>query len=254
MSSGLIVLVDDSPAIRRLYHALLTDAGFLVVTSGDGVEAVRMLRSVVPKVLITDVLMPQLNGIEFCRRVRPIIGYDVPLVVLTALDDLETLKACLSAGADDFILKSGGRAQAVKRIVGWATLGRKRLSETNRRRALQRLEEDAAAAPPVGADAGPLFDEVARRVQQHLKQAPSPAAQDSRTYPLGYAAGLLLQLRPPGTDVRRNLPEFVRLVGERLPFFAPGELADVMGRWSDLPRDVGFTLGFEQAQPEEPVD
>jgi DNA-binding response OmpR family regulator len=91
-NGGLILLAEDDPRLRRIYVDILDAAGFNVLTAGDGVEALRILSKATPRLLILDIMMPNLNGIETCKRARKIIGDDIPIIFLSALDRIDILR------------------------------------------------------------------------------------------------------------------------------------------------------------------
>ena len=100
-TSGIILFAEDDRKLRKLYTDALEASGYNVITATDGDEALELLHTVRPKLILLDVMMPNLNGIETCRRARKMIGSEVPIVFLTALDQLSTVHDCISAGGDD---------------------------------------------------------------------------------------------------------------------------------------------------------
>lgn len=101
-----ILIVDDDPVLRSLARAALENNGFRVEEAGDGEEACRVFDACSPQLLVVDVVMPGMNGFEFCRelRSRP-AGRHVPILMATGLDDVESITAAYEAGATDFITK-----------------------------------------------------------------------------------------------------------------------------------------------------
>ncbi len=101
MSSGMILLAEDDNRLRKLYTDYLEFHGYIVATARNGVEAISLLGNITPKVLILDIMMPTLNGIETCRQARVILGDRVPIIFLTASDSLATLRDGMKAGGND---------------------------------------------------------------------------------------------------------------------------------------------------------
>src|SRR5579872_4259279 len=101
-----ILIVDDDLVLRSLARAALENNGFTVEEAGDGEEALRAFDTYLPQLLVVDVVMPGMNGFEFCRalRSRP-TGQHVPILMATGLDDVESITAAYEAGATDFITK-----------------------------------------------------------------------------------------------------------------------------------------------------
>jgi CheY-like chemotaxis protein len=102
-----ILIADDDAIPRRLLHAALVKAGHEVVSTCDGAEAWQVLQRVdAPRLVILDWLMPGLDGVEICRRVRQrdVAPYTY-LLLLTSKDRKEDLITGLEAGADDYLTK-----------------------------------------------------------------------------------------------------------------------------------------------------
>lgn len=89
----LIMVVDDDPLIRDLLELALTNAGFKVLMSTDGLDATRKLDTAEPHLIVTDLMMPGLGGYEFLRSLQGSAGGRVPIVVVTASQlDASTVK------------------------------------------------------------------------------------------------------------------------------------------------------------------
>ncbi len=99
-----VLVVDDDEAVRRsLTYALRRD-GYQVSVAADGVQAMDELGRARPEVIVLDVLVPEPNGLEICRRLRR-RGDQTPILMLTARDLVEDRVAGLDAGADDYLVK-----------------------------------------------------------------------------------------------------------------------------------------------------
>ena len=101
--SDRILVVDDEPAIVDAVTYALRASGFEVDTFGDGESALEAARSDGYDVLVLDVRLPGLSGIEICRRLRS--ESDVPILILTAMDAEVDRVLGLEAGADDYVTK-----------------------------------------------------------------------------------------------------------------------------------------------------
>jgi DNA-binding response OmpR family regulator len=101
-----ILVVDDEPAIREFLHAVLTDEGYDVLTASDGLEALPIAVEQQPDLILLDIMMPGLNGMETCQRLRerPTTSH-IRVIILTAYDQRERLEESIAAGADDFLGK-----------------------------------------------------------------------------------------------------------------------------------------------------
>ncbi len=100
----LVLLVDDDAAIRRAVGASLELEGFRVVRASGGRAALAANESVHPAVILLDIAMPDLDGIEVLGRLRG-AGDDVPVCVLSARDEVDDRVRGLQAGADDYVVK-----------------------------------------------------------------------------------------------------------------------------------------------------
>ncbi len=105
-SAGKVLVVDDEAANVRLLKTLLTHDGYSVVTASDGEEALAMVASVHPDLVVMDVLMPKLSGYEVCERIKGNPATRLtPVVLITALDSREDRIRGINAGADEFLTK-----------------------------------------------------------------------------------------------------------------------------------------------------
>jgi predicted signal transduction protein with EAL and GGDEF domain/DNA-binding response OmpR family regulator len=112
-----ILIADDDPSHLMLAEAALAGAGFLVHTAADGQEAVERFPEVKPDVVVLDVMMPRMTGIEACRRLRELAGNRfVPILMLTSRNDLPAISEAFSAGASDFAQKGMNPRLLVERV------------------------------------------------------------------------------------------------------------------------------------------
>ncbi|MBD2578039.1 response regulator [Oscillatoria sp. FACHB-1406] len=101
-----ILVIDDEPNNFDVIETLLTEQNYELHYAASGVSALASLDTFNPDLILLDVMMPDLDGIEVCRRIRAIDQWQsLPIVMVTALTAKSDLAACLSAGADDFISK-----------------------------------------------------------------------------------------------------------------------------------------------------
>lgn len=141
-----ILIVDDEYAGRETLQSILEGEGYQLQMAENGLQAIEKARKFLPDVILLDVMMPGMTGFETCRRIRsdPEIS-EIPIIVLTALDDRDSLLTALQAGADDFISKPFDRHELRARLVGITRLNRykKLLQERTR---LQEAHEQLLAA------------------------------------------------------------------------------------------------------------
>jgi len=99
-----VLVVDDEPAVRRALERALALERHDVVLAADGEEALDVLASSPPDAIILDVMMPRLDGLEVCRRLRA-AGDRTPILMLTARDAIDDRVQGLDVGADDYLVK-----------------------------------------------------------------------------------------------------------------------------------------------------
>jgi two-component system response regulator MprA len=110
-----VLVVDDEPAVRDALRRALTLEGYEVDLAEDGIEGVTAAATRGPDAIVLDVLMPGLDGLEVCRRIRE-SGDRTPILMLTARDDVQDRVAGLDAGADDYLVKPFALAELNARL------------------------------------------------------------------------------------------------------------------------------------------
>lgn len=156
MPSARILIAEDDPRQARLLTLYLERDGFAVVVAPDGLTALEEFRRRQPDLLILDVMMPHLNGLDVCRAVRA--ESTVPILIVTARAEEEDLLAGLELGADDYVAKPYkprelvARTRALlrrNRMIGaqddTVTLGQISLDRTRRRVAVSGSEVELTA-------------------------------------------------------------------------------------------------------------
>jgi PAS domain S-box-containing protein len=100
------LIIEDSLDGRLALQTLLSNQGYTLAFAGNGVEGLQKAADLIPDLILLDVMMPGMDGLEVCRRLRanPLLA-DVPIIIVTALEDRETRLRGIVAGADDFISK-----------------------------------------------------------------------------------------------------------------------------------------------------
>ncbi|MEV0461618.1 response regulator transcription factor [Nocardia tengchongensis] len=110
-----ILVVDDDRAVRESLRRSLTFNGYTVDLAVDGLDALEKTAGQRPDALVLDVMMPRLDGLEVCRRLRS-TGDDLPILVLTARDSVSERVAGLDAGADDYLPKPFALEELLARL------------------------------------------------------------------------------------------------------------------------------------------
>ena len=98
-----ILVVDDEPQITRVLKTTLSTQGYAIRIASDGDEALQVMKDWMPDLLITDLRMPHMNGLELCRYVRA--KWSLPIIVLSVKGEEKIKVDALDAGADDYVTK-----------------------------------------------------------------------------------------------------------------------------------------------------
>src|SRR5882672_8554148 len=112
-----VLVVEDEPDIRRLVVLHLERDGFRCRTAANGPDALREVKAAVPDLVILDLMLPELDGLEVCRRLRRDAGTAaVPIIMLTAKSDEVDRVVGLEIGADDYVAKPFSPKELVARV------------------------------------------------------------------------------------------------------------------------------------------
>ena len=109
-----ILVVDDEAQIIRVMRHILSAHSYEMRTAGDGESALEVFEYWQPDLVITDLQMPNVDGLELCRRLRKISA--VPVIVLSVRDEEDTIVEALDAGADDYVTKPFGTKELLARV------------------------------------------------------------------------------------------------------------------------------------------
>ena len=113
-----VLVVDDERNILDIIRFNLEVEGYEVITSRDGEEALRMVHELKPDIILCDIMMPEVDGLEVCRRLKADGRTNqIPVVMLSARTQAQDKVASIEAGADDFITKPFDFSDLVARIT-----------------------------------------------------------------------------------------------------------------------------------------
>ena len=112
-----VLAVDDDPGIRLLMQETLAKAGFDVCCAASGAEAVELCSEFAPDLVLLDINMPNMDGITACGEIKRRSGRDVPVVMVTSVDDAASIQKAFDAGASDFIVKPINWRVSCDRVV-----------------------------------------------------------------------------------------------------------------------------------------
>ena len=114
-AAATVLVVDDEPAVRAALERALRIERYDVRLAGDGTEALALLADRSPDAIVLDVAMPDVDGLEVCRRLRA-TGDRTPVLMLTARDSVDDRVAGLDAGADDYLVKPFALEELLARV------------------------------------------------------------------------------------------------------------------------------------------
>jgi two-component system, OmpR family, response regulator MprA len=123
VTEAAILVVDDDAPIRRMLERTLGAEGYDVVSAPDGGSALAAIEASAPDLVVLDVSMPGVGGLDVCRRLRS-RGLDLPILLLTARDGVPERVAGLDAGADDYVVKPFAADELLARIRALLRRGR----------------------------------------------------------------------------------------------------------------------------------
>jgi two-component system KDP operon response regulator KdpE len=147
-----ILVVDDEPQITRVLRTSLSSQGYDLRVANDGETALEIMKDWQPDLVITDLSMPNMDGLELCRRLRS--TSQIPIIVLSVRGEERTKVKALDAGADDYVTKPFGIEELLARV----------------RANLRRIPETADSTPPI-IDVGEFHIDIgARKVLVNHKE------------------------------------------------------------------------------------
>jgi CheY-like chemotaxis protein len=167
-----VLLIDDEMVTAQLYAKALEKRGVDVIIAATGDEGLEYAKAYNPKLIISDIDMPMMNGFEFCQELKKSDLKRCPVVFFTGHDDISVLNNGLKAGGDDFIIK-GGKAEAfLRRSHFWLTSGFLTLPDEARLKAISMLEKEMAGqGDPIAAGVRidkELLEKIAQQVSDEV--------------------------------------------------------------------------------------
>lgn len=112
-----MLVVDDNEQNLELIQAYLEDLGCRILAARDGLEALRIVESDQPDIILLDVMMPRMSGFQACERIKANPQTrDIPIVMITALNEVGDVERAVESGADDFLTKPVNKLELLTRV------------------------------------------------------------------------------------------------------------------------------------------
>jgi DNA-binding response OmpR family regulator len=102
--AGRVLVVDDDPNLQEILREFLQAKGYEVITAGDGAEGLRRVKEERPHLILLDIQMPKMDGLEVLRQLRA-IDKEVSVIMITSVDEQEIARKAMELGAFDYIVK-----------------------------------------------------------------------------------------------------------------------------------------------------
>jgi DNA-binding response OmpR family regulator len=263
-----ILAVDDNPSYLNELGEILRGAGYDVQLAPSGAEALLLLSVQLVDCVLLDLVMPGIDGIETCRRIKAAPGLrDIPVVMLTAVEDRKAMIEALSAGADDYLSKSGDADALRARVM--AQIRRKQLQDETRRIREQLLRKEIEAAEERAArETAEVKAAMAEELEfknQELEAFSYSVAHDLRA-PLRSIDGFSLALLEDYADllddtgrefltrIRHSTAHMGRLIDDLLKLSKVGR-SDFIGREVDLSAVARASMArLREADPDRRIE
>ena len=145
-----VLLIDDEPVAAQLYSRAIEKQGVEVIVASDVDMGVDMARQYRPRVIVSDVEMPEKTGFDFCDELTQEGLKRAPLLFFTGYDDISVLRQGLLAGGDDFLIKGARLDVLMQRVMFWLGSGFQGLPAAARAKAIKLAkDEELGRSPPI---------------------------------------------------------------------------------------------------------
>jgi len=142
LPGSLILIVDDHEQNLELMQAFLEELDCITLTAKDGQEAIDIVSKQIPDLIILDVMMPRMSGFQVCERLKADPRTrEVPIVMVTALNEVSDIERAVEAGADDFLTKPVHRIELLTRVRSLVRVGQMRRELDSKLRELGRIRD-----------------------------------------------------------------------------------------------------------------
>lgn len=247
MASGLVLLIEDDPYQQKLYTRALESAGYTVASGDKGEMAPRLCDLNGPRLVVLDINLPGISGVETCKRIRQQFSMSVPILFVTSTDKLDVMRECIEAGGDDFMVKGSSIQAYLERVGYW--MNRRCLTKEERTSVLKKVGSrlpTGDAKGPEGQGSHKLDRQAVAGMVAFVDEAradapPELGKQASEKFVLlGYAAGVVNALANSNLDVKLAFASYLRALLEETKLLAPKEIEVSVGKWHTMYRIAAF--------------
>lgn len=256
-SKGLVIVVEDDATVRRVYDGSLKQLGFTVLTAETGEEGLALLSQHQARVVILDIDLPGISGIEVCKRSRSLATAKAPVIFITANDTIDILQDCVEAGGDDFIVKGGPMSALMERVNYWSRGSSKKVNERQRQQILSKTAhmietlapkaESMSSGVEKGASQLPVGHPEIIRIRDaflSLKEKWPDLSDHSvkaRIRRFGYLTGLVNAAAKSSLEMKVRFMDFLRASMVACGVAKESELATMFDNWHQLYTNPNFS-------------
>lgn len=244
VTSGLLLLVQQDPEDRALYAAQFRALGFTVFEFGDGAEALSILYANRPRVIVLDVVLPSVDGLEICRKARELHGDRFSILFLSTLKDVEIMEMCFHAGANDYLVKSPSTQQIEDRVIHWSKPDSLRNQEKDRKLRLATLQTAVRVPSSVIDDEADGLtsetDEQVAAMTQFINKAREIAkpsfgkTHEEKLFLLGYVTGIVNYWGTVQAHMQQHRAHYLRAVLRETGILTKQEIRVMLGSLDEL--------------------
>jgi len=255
--SGLVVLVMADSAERKRYAGHLQSMGFLVTAAPDGEHGLSLLFANVPRLLVLDLILPDIDGIDLCRKAREIHGDKLPIIFLSDLDDLHVLEICLEAGGSDYLIKAEDLGPFADRALQWTRGQPVGKQQKNRTRTLAAVRaavqgHDAQGGSVPGGNLSSDTDADVAEMTETINGAREAVGRhfgrsiEEKLCVLGYVAGVIDYWGTLRAHIRRRHQDYLKAVLRETGILSHQEIRLMISAWDEISAEPRFATALRK--------
>lgn len=253
--TGMVVLIVEDRDMRHRYAESLREIGFIVAAVADGEDGLGLLYSNRPKVLVLDVILPDIDGVEICRKAREIHGDQISIVFLSPVEDLELVELCLQSGGNDYLIKSEDIGKFTERVHHWSKARPLDRRQKHRTRTLAAIRaavhgQERSATSPGGSLSSTTDADVAQ-MSRLIANARSAAGQnfghsvEEKLRLLGYVAGVVDYWSSLQSHIGVRRMDYLQAVLRETQILSHKEIRLMLAAWEELSAEETFASALQ---------